>query len=198
MKTPHTQESKTLISLKTKGREKTLETRKKMSIAQLGNTKALGKKLSEATKIKMSIAKKGSKWTEEAKKRWSEKQKGKIISEQTKKRMSIAGTGRLFTQEHRKKLGEVRKGEKSHFWKGGVTEINKKIRSSLEYRFWREAVFQRDNWTCVFCLVKGGRLNADHIKPFSLFPELRFAIDNGRTLCHQCHKTTDTYGRKIL
>jgi len=87
-------------------------------------------------------------------------------------------------------------------WKGGVTSINKSIRSSLQYKLWRESVFKRDNFTCVWCGSKSGdgktvALNADHIKPFSLFPELRFAIDNGRTLCLDCHKKTDTYFYKI-
>ena len=49
----------------------------------------------------------------------------------------------------------------------------------------------------IITLVYGGKLNADHIKPFSLFPELRFDLNNGRTLCVECHKKTDTYCEKI-
>ena len=85
-----------------------------------------------------------------------------------------------------------------HSWKGGITTINQKIRRSREYRLWRIAVFERDNYTCIFCGCVGGRLNADHIKPFALFPELRFAIDNGRTLCDDCHRKTETFGGKFL
>lgn len=78
-------------------------------------------------------------------------------------------------------------------WKGGITPINKLIRSSKEYKLWRKSVFERDNYTCQFCKVRGGTLQADHIKPFAYYPELRFSLDNGRTLCVECHKKTDTY-----
>lgn len=104
-----------------------------------------------------------------------------------------------FLDKVRKNMGESHKGSKSHFWRGGVYPKHLIIRGSIEYVLWRESVFKRDNYTCIWCGDNtGGNLEADHIKPFSMFPELRFAIDNGRTLCHDCHKTTDTYGRKAL
>lgn len=99
------------------------------------------------------------------------------------------------TIETRRKISESKKGAKSYMWRGGLTEINAKIRNSWEYKEWRKAVYKRDNWTCVLCNTKGkGNLNADHIKPFSTFIELRFDINNGRTLCVDCHKKTDTWG----
>ena len=88
------------------------------------------------------------------------------------------------------------RGERHRWWKGGITPINEAIRKSLEYKLWRKAVFERDNFTCIWCGKKDKTIQADHIKPFALFPELRFAIDNGRTLCDRCHRTTDTYGNK--
>ena len=94
------------------------------------------------------------------------------------------------------KRSEAKKGSKNYFWKGGLTQANLLVRNSLEYKFWREAVFKRDNYTCVKCGARGG-INADHIKPFSLFPELRFELTNGRTLCVPCHQNTDTYGTRL-
>lgn len=61
-------------------------------------------------------------------------------------------------------------------------------------RDWRTAVFKRDDYTCQLCNARGGRLQADHIKPFKEFPELRHDLANGRTLCIECHKKTPTYG----
>ena len=60
----------------------------------------------------------------------------------------------------------------------------------IEYRLWREAVFARDNFICQKCSKRGGNLEAHHIKSFKNFPELRFAIDNGLTLCVLCHNQT--------
>lgn len=89
-----------------------------------------------------------------------------------------------------------KRGKEHHSWKGGVNDINNTIRNSKESKLWRVAVFERDDYTCRFCGVRGGTLNADHIKPFAYFPELRFAIDNGRTLCVPCHRSTNTWGNK--
>ena len=86
------------------------------------------------------------------------------------------------------------RGEKHYNWKGGKTEENKKIRTSQDYKLWRKAVFERDKYQCIIGGVEhGSKLQADHIKPFALFPQLRLELSNGRTLCIECHKKTDTY-----
>lgn len=120
------------------------------------------------------------------------------ISKSLKGRVSpMKGRKSPHSIEHRRKIGLARSGEKSNFWKGGITKSNLLIRMSMESKLWRQSVFERDNYTCIWCGDnKGGNLEADHIKPFALFPELRFVIDNGRTLCKDCHKKTDTWGRK--
>ena len=103
--------------------------------------------------------------------------------------------GQRLSPETEFKIGQ-NVGEKGSGWRGGVTPKNQIIRHSNEYKLWRIAVFTRDDWTCQICNIKGGKLNADHIKPFAYFPELRFDINNGRTLCEGCHMKTDTFKQK--
>lgn len=72
------------------------------------------------------------------------------------------------------------------------------LKNTIEYKLWRESVFKRDNYTCQHCEKRGGKLNADHIKSFRDYSELRLDLGNGRTLCEPCHYKTDNYGSKAL
>jgi hypothetical protein len=80
-----------------------------------------------------------------------------------------------------------RVGKASPNWKGGTTSESQLIRSSTEYKNWRDKIFEKDNYTCQMCGERGGKLQAHHKFPFSKFPRLRFAISNGVTLCEDCH-----------
>lgn len=77
-------------------------------------------------------------------------------------------------------------------WKGGISP---RVLTSKKYKEWRRKVFERDNYTCVECGYKKGRiLQADHKKSWKDFPKLRFVVSNGRTLCKPCHIKTPTWG----
>lgn len=177
------------------------ETRKK--IGQANKISLIGKKQSAET-IQKRVAKiKGKKRTSATKEKMREsaiKRKmkfGWIINPETvrksiqAKKINVANGGTWHSIAARKKLSEALRGKKSHLWKGGVTPLNKKIRTSFEYREWRRLVFKRDNFTCMNCGKRGGNLEAHHIKSFSKHKELRFEINNGQTLCVECHKKID-------
>lgn len=116
------------------------------------------------------------------------------------------------------KLTKIRRninslGNKHHNWKGGRTKLIFSIRRLPEYIIWRKDIFKRDNWTCVQCerkRITGDRviLQADHIIPLWVLIEKNkifnileaisckelWNVKNGRTLCKECHKKTNTYG----
>ena len=182
-----------------KGYKHTEETKKKISFKKRGclawNKGRVGVQIvSDETRLKLSLARKGK----------PSGMLGKKLSDETKKKLSDIRRGRKCSTETRIKMSLLNRGSKSHFWRGGITSVNKAIRNGIEFRLWRTAVFERDNYTCQECGIKGYKglghrviLHPHHIKPFSLFPELRFAIDNGVTLCADCHHKTDSWGLNI-
>jgi len=137
---------------------------------------------------KIGRALKGRKHSEEAKGKMSLARKGMKLSKETRRKLSEAHKGNKRSLSARIKQGLSIKGENHYNWKGGITPENKKIRNSIEFRLWREAVFARDGWTCQKCKKKGGKLHPHHIYNFAQFPDLRFAIDNGITFCDKCHQ----------
>lgn len=56
------------------------------------------------------------------------------------------------------------------------------------HKSWSKQVMERDNYTCQICNKHGGNLNAHHLNGWDAFPEQRFDLDNGETLCEDCHK----------
>jgi len=124
--------------------------------------------------------------------------KGIKLTQEIKNKLSLSHIGKNIGKKpiwigkkiSASKMGKPQpwnRGEKNYLWKGGITPINTAIRESLEYEEWRRSVFERDNYTCQGCGQVGGYLEADHIKPFSIYIDLRFELSNGRTFCKLCH-----------
>ena len=182
------------------GTHMSAETKHRLSVAHKGKPKP---KISEIQKGKPGFFK-GKKHSELSKKKMSVAKHGKTISEEHKLKISNTLKGRIpwnkgrnnlqfHSHETRRKMSLAHKGSKGENWKGGISDVNKRIRLSLEYRLWRRAVFKRDNYTCQKCGAKhekGNRstLHPHHIKLFSEYPDLRFEVSNGMTLCTKCHK----------
>lgn len=160
----------------------TLEHRKKIGEAQLGNKYNLGKKASQETRLKMSLSQKGKhrighKHTNET----------KLKIKLNNSRYWLGKKKEPKSLEQRKRQSELLKGEKSYLWKGGITLVNAQIRNSLEFRLWRETVYRRDDYTCQKCSQKGRRLHPHHIENFADNPTLRLEVNNGITLCELDH-----------
>jgi len=73
-------------------------------------------------------------------------------------------------------------GPDHHNWKGGIEQPRPE-----EHNRWSRKVRTRDDYTCQKCGTKTGRMHAHHIFSYKEFPERRYELDNGITLCHPCH-----------
>ena len=175
----------------------TEEAKKKMSESMKGHIPwNKGIPWSEETKEKIRISKMGTKCTQETKEKMSKARSG----------INNPNYGKPMTRETKRKLSKAKigmnTGESNCNWKGGITPLNHSIRTNYKYRQWRDDVFTRDDFTCQECGEKGCYLHAHHIETFSSIIQkyeitsigeaLECAelwnINNGITLCKECHK----------
>lgn len=120
-------------------------------------------------------------------------------------KIAAALTGKPKSPEHTRraalaKVGKPRPditGSNAPWWKGGLSSEREKVCKSLAYKAWRRAVFQRDDYTCQRCATRGGYLEAHHDLPYAFFPDLRFEILNGITLCRPCHDLTKVSAKEM-
>jgi 5-methylcytosine-specific restriction endonuclease McrA len=194
----HSDESKEKIRQARLGTKLSEEHKRKISEGSNPVRYWLGKKFSEEHKMKLSSSHQGMRRTEEWKKKISQSHIGLPKNTKHLKRYQFK-KGQIA---HNKGVPNYDiRGGKHPNWKGGITPVNRLERISIEYKKWRTAVFERDNYTCVNCGIKSGKgkkvvLHADHIKRFADYPKLRYELNNGRTLCIDCHRKTDTWGHK--
>lgn len=80
------------------------------------------------------------------------------------------------------------KGKNNPNYKNGKTSYIRKLRNSKKFKEWRNKVFTRDNYISQNCF-KSGDMVAHHLNGFHWCKELRFDINNGITLCIECHKS---------
>ena len=157
---------------------------------------------------------KGKTWSEEIKQKVSKTKKGncKPNSGSFKKGQQSPNKGKILSWLIGEKNPNFGKFGKEHpcFKENKVHKFHKTIRETYKYRQWRSDIFTKDNFTCVLCGVKNCYVEADHIKRFidiireyniktldeALNCEELWNINNGRTLCIECHRKTDTWGRR--
>ena len=135
-------------------------------------------------------------------------------SEATKIKIGLAHKGKAhLSMRGRPSYFRGITGERHPLWRGGSEVLDRSIRHCFQYRQWRSDVFTRDNFTCVICGGKGGDINAHHYpKAFiTIFRENKITsleealkceefwnINNGITLCEDCHKKQHKiYGKEF-
>jgi hypothetical protein len=93
-------------------------------------------------------------------------------------------------------MAENRSGHKNANWKGGVTPITRRARQHAGYVAWRKAVIARDHNICRRCGTPAMPPHAHHVKSFKQFPQLGLDLNNGITLCGECHRAVHAGEKK--
>lgn len=137
-----------------------------------------GRPASELNRMASAAARVGLKRSEDTRRKMSAAQKGKKHSPETLVKMSASRIGKPLLKNA---------GPNHYNWKGG----DSRQRYPLEYMAWARAVKRRDHFTCRRCGHHQRRgMHAHHVLPWADFPQWRFDVSNGITLCPPCHRNT--------
>lgn len=109
--------------------------------------------------------------------------KGCIRSKETKEKLRIQKLGK-----NNPMFGKYGKLHHRYIIDRSKIKTDKRNHGDAEYKLWRRNIMNRDNWKCKINNQNcSGNLVAHHILPWSKFPELRYNINNGISLCHSHH-----------
>jgi hypothetical protein len=116
--------------------------------------------------------------------------KGRIVSEAVREKQSKSKLGIKHSELHNINIGNSSRGENNGNWITDRSLIKLGDRNMHDplTKQWRKQCKDRDNWACRIADNNcEGRLEVHHILRWVDFPELRYVINNGITLCHFHH-----------
>lgn len=103
--------------------------------------------------------------------------------------------GKKMSQETKDKVSKAKRGVLLKRPEDCIRSISYNERRRFQ-RDVQKKVFERDDYICQICNNRGGSLQVDHIQRWADYPELRFEMDNCRTVCMSCHYFL-TFKRKM-
>jgi len=177
----------------------------------------IGKKLTKEQKMNIGLSNTGKKHphTKETKLKIRKARKGKIGNNKGK-HWKIKDTsnmnkdkigkpspmkGKNLSKETREKIGNSLRGEKSPLYIKDRTKLKKSEKKHLDtkYKYWMLEVKKRDNWICKLSDSEcNGRIEAHHILNWIDYPEERYNINNGITLCQFHHPKKWTEEKRLI
>lgn len=176
------------------------------------HTEAARKRISEAARERWARRRQAG-WTMSLEQRqklsdsntraWTTTRRGWQPSEETRMKMSISAKQRIAEgrgggfrkgyQPSPETLAKMRanhadvNGERNPGWRGGTSQNYHPLTRTVEWRQWARMVRLRDDYTCRTCGLRKTRMDAHHLVSAMDFPERRFDLENGITLCQSCH-----------
>ena len=140
-------------------------------------------------------------YTRSAKKGDEQWLKQRFCSKSCKQKGNKHNLGRKHSEETLAKMRKSHpRGELSPNWNPDRTQVksNKDRHYSAAYKDWRSSVFTRDGFKCKICCEKSPvYVEAHHILPWKEYPEHRYQINNGITLCRAHHPRTRAKEKRL-